>query len=72
MSKEEEKKISMWWVFVPIFLGAAGGWFAWQAHKKKEKEMARMLLVIGLVFTVIILLLYIWLIFGVYVPLVHL
>jgi CHASE2 domain-containing sensor protein len=71
-SKEEKKSVSLWWVFVPVFLGAAGGWLAWKAHKDREKEMARMMLIIGVVFTVVILLLYVWLIWGVRIPLVHL
>lgn len=74
MAKDDQKKksVSVWWMFAPVFFGAAGGWLAWRAHKNREKEMARMMLVIGLVFTVIILLLYVWLLWGVRIPLVHL
>jgi CHASE2 domain-containing sensor protein len=70
--KDEKKSVSLWWLFVPVFLGAVGGWLAWQQHKEKEREMARMMLIIGIVFTVIIVLLYIWLFLGVRIALVHL
>ncbi len=73
MEKEEEKKrVSMWWLFVPVFLGALGGWVAWQQHKEKEREMARLMLIVGIVFTLIIVLLYVWLLLGIRIELVHL
>ncbi|MCX6817708.1 MAG: hypothetical protein NTU57_02530 [Candidatus Aenigmarchaeota archaeon] len=71
-TREEKKSVSLWWMFVPVFFGVAGGWLAWQQHKEREREMARIMLVIGIVFTAIILLLYIWLVSGVRIPLVHL
>lgn len=70
--KEERKDIALWWLFVPIFLGAVGGWLAWKQHKEREREMARIMLIVGVVFTVIIVLLYIWLFSGVRIALVHL
>jgi CHASE2 domain-containing sensor protein len=73
MEKEEERKsVSLWWLFVPVFLGAAGGWLAWRQHRKREREMARLMLMLGIVFTVIIALLYVWLFLGIHVELVHL
>lgn len=71
-SKEERKDLSLWWLFVPVFLGAVGGYLAWKQHRKREKEMARIMLIVGLVFTVIIALLYIWLFLGIRIALVHL
>lgn len=59
--EEEEKKTSLWWMFVPIFLGAVGGAVAWKIHKEKEREFARIMLVVGIVFTLIIIPFYIWL-----------
>ncbi len=56
-----EKKVSLWWMFVPIFLGAAGGLLAWKIHKENEEEFARMMLVVGVAFTLIIIPFYIWL-----------
>jgi hypothetical protein len=74
--KEEEGKgkssVSLWWMFVPIFLGAAGGWLAWRAHKEREREMARIMLIVGIVFTLVIVWLYVWLIWGIRVQLVRL
>jgi len=58
---EENKKVSLWWMFVPVFLGAVGGYVAWQAHKEREREMARIMLVLGIAFTLIIIPFYIWL-----------
>jgi cytochrome bd-type quinol oxidase subunit 1 len=59
--RKEKKGISLWWMFVPILLGAVGGWAAWRIHKKNEERMARIMLVIGIVFTLIIIPFYIWL-----------
>jgi CHASE2 domain-containing sensor protein len=70
--KEERKDLSLWWLFVPIFLGAVGGWLAWKQHKEREREMARIMLIVGVVFTVIIALLYVWLFLGIRIALVHL
>lgn len=56
-----EKKASIWWMFVPIFLGAAGGLLAWKVHKEEERELAMVMLVVGLAFTLIIIPFYIWL-----------
>jgi CHASE2 domain-containing sensor protein len=62
MEEKERKNVSMWWTFVPIFLGAAGGLVAWRMTRHKHNEMARVLLVVGIIFTVIIIPFYIWLI----------
>jgi CHASE2 domain-containing sensor protein len=70
--KEERKDVALLWLFVPVFLGALGGWLAWKRHKEKERELARIMLIVGIVFTVIIFLLYVWLISGQWVALVHL
>ena len=70
--KKERKDVSLWWLFVPIFLGALGGWVAWKKHKEREREMARIMLIVGVVFTLIIVLLYVWLFLGVRIQLVHL
>lgn len=59
--KEKERKpVSLWWTFVPIFLGAAGGLLAWRLTKHKHNEMAMILLILGIVFTVVIIPFYIW------------
>jgi cytochrome bd-type quinol oxidase subunit 1 len=55
-----EKQVSLWWMFVPIFLGAAGGVVAWKMHKEREREFAMIMLVVGIVFTLIIVPFYIW------------
>ena len=55
------KKVSIWWMFVPIFFGFAGGFFAWKANKEKEAQMSLVMLVTGLVFTLVIVPFYIWL-----------
>jgi uncharacterized membrane protein len=60
--EEAASQASLWWMFVPVFLGAIGGWYAWQKHKEKQKEMARIMLILGLVFTLIIIPFYIWLV----------
>ena len=70
--KESRKDASLWWLFVPVFLGAVGGWIAWKQHKEREKELARIMFIVGMVFTVIIVLLYIWLFLGIRIALVHL
>ncbi len=72
MGEEKEKKASIWWLFVPVFLGVAGGWLAWKAHRDRERELARIMLIVGIVFTAIIVLLYVWLFLGVRIALVHL
>jgi cytochrome bd-type quinol oxidase subunit 1 len=59
--EEEKKPVSLWWMFVPVLLGVAGGWVAWRVHKKKEEQMARIMLIIGIVFTIVIVPFYIWL-----------
>lgn len=61
MEEEEKKNVSLWWMFVPIFLGAAGGVVAWKMHKEREREFARIMLVVGIAFTLIIVPFYIWL-----------
>lgn len=60
-NKKETKKghISIWWMFAPVLLGLAGGLIAWKVHKDREERMARIMLVIGIVFTIIIIPLYI-------------
>ena len=58
---EEKKNVSMWWMFVPVFLGVAGGLVAWKVHKEREKEMARVMLIMGIIFTLVIIPFYIWL-----------
>ncbi len=55
------KKVSLWWMFVPIFLGAVGGLLAWKIHKDEEREFALIMLVVGIVFTLVIVPFYIWL-----------
>lgn len=55
------KKVSIWWMFIPIFFGFAGGFLAWKANKKHEEEMARVMLVVGIAFTIVIVPFYIWL-----------
>ncbi|NIO19315.1 MAG: hypothetical protein GTN76_00855 [Candidatus Aenigmarchaeota archaeon] len=63
MNEEEDrerKPVSLWWTFVPIFLGAAGGLLAWRLTRHKHNEMAMILLVLGIVFTVIIVPFYLW------------
>ncbi|MCD6591044.1 MAG: hypothetical protein J7K72_03685 [Candidatus Aenigmarchaeota archaeon] len=59
--KKEEKGISLWWTFVPVFLGVAGGLIAWKMNKKKHLEMSRVLLALGIIFTLIIIPFYLWL-----------
>lgn len=61
MKEEEKKDVSLWWMFVPIFLGAAGGVVAWKIHKERERELARIMLVVGIAFTLIIIPFYVWL-----------
>ena len=61
MEEEEKKNVSLWWMFVPIFLGAAGGLVAWKIHREREEEFARIMLVVGIAFTLIIIPFYIWL-----------
>ncbi len=63
-NEEREKKrqpVSLWWTFIPMFLGFAGGLIAWRLTKKKHNEMAMVLLIFGIVFTVIIIPFYLWL-----------
>ena len=69
--KDEEEQASLWWLFLPIFLGAAGGWYAWQQHKNREREFARIMLILGIVFTVIIVLFYIWYVLGIRIQVVR-
>ena len=59
---EEKKPVSLWWVFVPIFLGALGGAITWKIHKDRERDFAIVMLVVGLAFTLVIIPFYIWLI----------
>jgi len=61
MEEEEKKNVSLWWMFVPIFLGAAGGLVAWRMHKEREREFAIIMLVVGIAFTLVIVPFYIWL-----------
>ena len=70
--KKEKEEVSLWWMFVPVFLGIAGGWLAWQQHKERERELARIMLLVGVVFTVVIVLLYIWFIWGIRIQLIRL
>ena len=60
MEKKERKPVSLWWTFVPIFLGVLGGFLAWRLTRHRHNEMARILLVLGIVFTAIIIPFYIW------------
>jgi cytochrome bd-type quinol oxidase subunit 1 len=57
------KRVSIWWMFVPIFFGFAGGFFAWKANKEREEEMARVMLAIGLAFSLVIIPFYLWFFF---------
>ncbi|UCC91903.1 MAG: hypothetical protein JSV39_01385 [Candidatus Aenigmatarchaeota archaeon] len=61
MEEEEKKNVSLWWMFIPIFLGAAGGIVAWRMHKEREREFALIMLVVGIAFTLVIVPFYIWL-----------
>jgi CHASE2 domain-containing sensor protein len=58
--EEERRPVSLWWTFVPIFLGALGGVVAWKLTKHRHNEMAMILLVLGIAFTVVIIPFYIW------------
>lgn len=58
--KKDKKPVSLWWTFVPIFFGALGGLVAWRLTKHKHNEMALVLLVLGIAFTVVIIPFYIW------------
>jgi NADH:ubiquinone oxidoreductase subunit 2 (subunit N) len=55
------KKVSLWWMFVPIFLGALGGLAVWRMHKEREREFALIMLVVGIAFTLVIVPFYVWL-----------
>lgn len=59
----EQKKVSLWWMFVPIFFGALGGVLTWKMHKDRERDFAMVMLVVGIVFTLVIIPFYIWLFF---------
>ncbi len=60
-SSKRKESISLWWTFVPLFFGAAGGLIAWRLTRKKHNEMARVFLIFGIVFTIIIIQFYLWL-----------
>lgn len=59
IEKREEDYVSNWWYLASFFFGLLGGIIAWVVNKDRDPKKARNMLIFGMVWTAILILLFI-------------